>query len=98
MKQKIDNRQALRVFQKVIDHGVKVDDEYQMHGIYASTDFDGYTIFLRNHNVHLTMGFHSTLTVEYDNSEDLRLFMCLLRDIDSMNLSLFNEENRSNVA
>lgn len=86
MEQKLDIKQALNVFQKVMDHGQRVDDEYRLNGLFASTDFDGYTVFLRDDAVTLTLFFHNKYTFDFKRAADLDTFMQRLRDVERMQI------------
>nr|WP_010131332.1 DUF3081 family protein [Microbulbifer agarilyticus] len=81
-EQKIDVKQALRVFNRVTKDGKKVGDEWQFYGLTASTDFDGYTVFLRSNRVELTIFFHNKFKVECSNALDLENFVDLLKKLD----------------
>ncbi|MBY6189140.1 DUF3081 family protein [Microbulbifer agarilyticus] len=82
LEQKIDVKQALRVFNRVTKEGKKIDDGWQFHGLTASTDFDGYTVFLRTNRVELTIFFHNKFKVECSNALDLDDFVELLKKLD----------------
>lgn len=81
-EQKIDVRQALRVFDKITQAGEKTEDGWRHRGLTASTDFDGYTVFLRSPKVELTIFFHNKFTVDYRNPLDLEEFIQLLEKLD----------------
>ncbi|MBB5210631.1 DUF3081 family protein [Microbulbifer hydrolyticus] len=82
LEQKIDVKQALRVFDKITKHGEKTDEGWRYRGLTASTDFDGYTVFLNSPKVELTIFFHNKFTVDYRNQVDLDEFIELLGKID----------------
>ena len=81
-EQKIDVKQALRVFDKITKNGEKTEEGWRYRGLTASTDFDGYTVFLRSQNVELTIFFHNKFTVDCKRSMDLEDFVDLLAKID----------------
>ena len=81
-EQKIDVKQALRVFDKITREGEKTEDGWRYRGLTASTDFDGYTVFLRSPNVELTIFFHNKFTVDYRNAMELDEFIQLLSKLD----------------
>lgn len=81
-EQKIDVKQALRVFDKITQHGEKSEEGWRYRGLTASTDFDGYTVFLNSPKVELTIFFHNKFTVDYRNRVDLEEFIDLLAKID----------------
>lgn len=79
---KIDIKQALRVFDKATREGEKRDDGWHYRGLIASTDFDGYTVFINTPKVQLTVFFHNKYTVDYRNAHDLQEFVDLLAKLD----------------
>ncbi|WGL17326.1 DUF3081 family protein [Microbulbifer bruguierae] len=79
---KIDIKQALRVFDRITREGEKHGDEWQFQGLFASTDLDGYTVFIRSPKVELTIFFHNKYTVDYRNAVDLHEFVELLEKLD----------------
>ena len=81
-EQKIDVKMALRVFDKITQKGEKTDDGWRYRGLTASTDFDGYTVFLRSQTVELTIFFHNKFSVDCRRSTDLDEFIGLLEKID----------------
>ena len=81
-EQKIDVKLALRVFDKITQHGEKSEQGWRYRGLTASTDFDGYTVFLSSPKVELTIFFHNKFTVDYRNPMDLEEFIELLEKID----------------
>ncbi len=46
MKNELDSKFLLQVFDKIRQHGSKNDEHYQLNGITAYTDLDGYTLFV----------------------------------------------------
>lgn len=83
MKNEISTRLILAVFEKVRQHGEHHDDVYELDGIQASTDFDGYTVFLEGHRVKLNTGFHNTYHLDYENERDLGEFLKKLKYIET---------------
>ena len=70
----IDTHLAVEVFQTIRKHGEKRDGEFHYGGLSGSTDFDGYTMFLRDQNVELTVFFKHRFSLVYSKSEDLDVF------------------------
>ncbi|WP_078083743.1 DUF3081 family protein [Microbulbifer mangrovi] len=79
---KIDVKQALRVFDKITKLGEKTEDGWRYRGLTASTDFDGYTIFLRSQKVELTIFFHNKFSVSCRFPMDLEEFIEMMDKID----------------
>jgi len=61
--------------------GEKQDDVYVFKGVTASSDFDGYTLFLRDHHVQLSFGFHNQYHLDYEKDEHLEQFINKLKTI-----------------
>ena len=83
MHNELDTRMVLRVFDKIRKHGSKENDHYQLEGIRASADFDGYTLFIADDQTELTLGFHNTYHARYDKDDHWELFVKKLRHIDT---------------
>ena len=75
---KLDIKQALRVFNGVMEHGEVVDQERHWMGLRAATDFDGYTMYLNSQHAQLTVYFHNKYTLEFRKAADLDEFYTLL--------------------
>ncbi|MCY7295565.1 DUF3081 domain-containing protein [Alteromonas sp. a30] len=82
MKNELDNKLILRVFEKIREHGEKTEDKYLLEGIYATTDFDGYTLYINDANVTLQFGFHNQYHFQYSNEEQRHQFELKLKRID----------------
>ena len=83
----VDVRQALRVFDKIQRFGQQRENEKQLFGVFASTDFDGYTVTLRDANVRLDVLFHNRFNIDYKNKHFLKEFLSSLAKIDHAELS-----------
>ncbi|WP_444997027.1 DUF3081 family protein [Aliikangiella sp. IMCC44359] len=84
MKNKVNIHQALKVFHKIIEHGTKKNTEYVLNDIIASSDFDGYTVSLRDENVTLTIFFHHKYDLIYKTRFDEDAFFDKLSKIDKL--------------
>ncbi|WP_444931572.1 DUF3081 family protein [Microbulbifer sp. SSSA002] len=82
-EQKIDVKQALRVFDKATKEGHKEGNEWHYQGLTVSTDYDGYTIFINSPKVKLTVFFHNKFSVDSTSSKELEEFIRLLDRLDS---------------
>ena len=83
MKNSLDNKMLLRVFEKMRQHGKQVDGAYHLNGIKAFTDFDGYTLYLEDATVKLSYGFHNQYHFDYDNQSQFEAFEKKLASIDT---------------
>lgn len=82
MKNELDNTFVLRVFDKIRQFGTKQDDRYQLNGITAFTDMDGYTLFIEDPKVKLQYGFHNQYHFDYESDEHVNQFTKKLKSID----------------
>ena len=82
MKNNLDSKFLLRVFEKVRQHGENKDEAYHLNGIKAFTDFDGYTVYMEDALVKLSFGFHNQYHFDYDNQSQYDAFEKKLHSID----------------
>lgn len=83
MRNELDSKLVLRVFEKIRQQGEKTEEKYFLDGISASTDFDGYTLYLSDALVTLSFGFHNQYHFDYEQLEHLEQFEKKLKQIDS---------------
>ena len=69
MKNDIDTKQILAVYEQIIQHGEASDDGKHYQGVTAFSDVDGYTIYLKGSGVLLRFGFHNTYHLEYEHEK-----------------------------
>jgi hypothetical protein len=65
MKNELDCKTILSVFEYIQGHGEAVNNAKCINGISAFTDHDGYTVYLKSNSVTLTLGFHNTYHLDY---------------------------------
>ena len=82
MRNELDNKFVLRVFDKIRQFGTKDDERYRLNGITAFTDMDGYTLFVEDPKVKLQYGFHNQYHYDYDSQSDVDSFEKKLKEID----------------
>lgn len=87
MKEAIDLRQSLRVFNKIINHGAKSGQESSLKGLHAATDFDGYTLHLHDDAVELYIYFHNSFRLQSPSKKALNNFLLRLQAIDDTDYS-----------
>ncbi len=83
MKNELDSRFILSVFEKIRQHGKQVEGVYQFEGVKAYTDHDGYTVFIEDALVQLRFGFHNQYHFEYDKHDHLEQFEKKLKAINA---------------
>lgn len=81
MKNEVDSKFVLQVFEKIRLHGEQSEQGHFLEGINAYTDFDGYTLYLTDALVTLSFGFHNQYHFDYEQSEHLEQFQKKLKHI-----------------
>tara|TARA_R110001583_G_scaffold67490_8_gene192969 strand:- start:14000 stop:14260 length:261 start_codon:yes stop_codon:yes gene_type:complete len=71
---KVKKRNMLEVFNVITTKGAKKDGAYELLGIRASQDFDGYTCWLTYKDLTVTLLFHGKYDLEYKEKETLKAF------------------------
>ena len=72
MKNELDNKQILSVYERIQQRGKQNDIGKHYQGVTAYSDIDGYTIYLEGSGVLLRFGFHNAyhLDSEHDKQKD----------------------------
>ncbi len=74
MENRLTVMQFLHVFDCVRANGDKHDHKYQLGELVAWHDYDGYTCWLGYKDVVVTLMFHGSLKIEYQNSKNYAAF------------------------
>lgn len=82
MKNELDSRMILSVFEKIHQHGKIKNEGHILYGVEAFTDFDGYTIFMQDALVKLSFGFHNQYHYDYQKEEHREQFEAKLKAIN----------------
>ena len=69
MKNELNSKFVLSVFEKIRQHGEKKQENYILGGLKAFTDFDGYTLFIEDALVKLRFGFHNQYHFDYEKED-----------------------------
>ena len=77
----IDLKAAMAAFQKITTKGQKIDSEYKLGELLAGSDHDGYTIYITDKTVTLTIMFHNRYRLDYKRKMELDLFLERLQHI-----------------
>ncbi len=84
--EKIDSKTALLAFQAITEKGTKADEGYELDGLRATSDIDGYTVQLTDGQVTVHVMFHHSLKVDSPNGKATENFLrrveALLRKYD----------------
>ncbi len=75
MQNQLDAKSLLHSYNLVVSKGNQTDGRYHLDGIQAWSDFDGYTVFLGNQKVTLTLQFHGKYHADYQSVSDFDLFI-----------------------
>jgi hypothetical protein len=73
---------ALRVYQKIVDHGERQKGIPVLHGVSALLDPDGYGVTLSDGTVSARILFHNRVAIDTPGSRALMRFRRKLVDID----------------
>jgi len=73
--EKVNIKTALLAFNRIREEGVERAGEYHLNGVSAGSDFDGYTITLRDDYVTLHIFFHNKFKLDFVNKRHLTTFM-----------------------
>jgi len=75
MHNKFDSRTILAVFELIQQKGKSSKGGYQLDGMQAYTDHDGYSVYLSADDVTLHLGFHNTYELEYPDGAHAERFV-----------------------
>ncbi len=64
----------LRLFNKVVNNGMRQGDKYELEQIMAWHDFDGYTCYLGYKDVTMSIYFHNKYEFDYQDKHSLQAF------------------------
>ncbi len=79
----VNIKKSLSVFNTITSLGQKNGNEYQYNGLTAKSDFDGYTIVIKNDYVSLTIFFHNKFSLEATNNKEKLSFLEKIEQIHS---------------
>tara|TARA_S200000501_G_C20503133_1_gene603540 strand:+ start:36 stop:305 length:270 start_codon:yes stop_codon:yes gene_type:complete len=79
---KVNVAKALRVYQKVVNEGVRDQNQVVWQGLTVGSDWDGYSINLSEGRVNLQIFFHQRFSLEAPNRKEAALFLKKLDRLD----------------
>ena len=82
MQEAIDVKQALRVCNKIMSHGQRLDGAYKLGDLTAQSDYDGYTLTLADHAVTLSIFFHNKHQLDCKRAIELEAFLQKVEKLD----------------
>ena len=71
---KLKKRDLLQAFDLVTPKGIKTDGVYELSGVKASQDFDGYTCWLSFKDLTVTLLFHGAFDMDYEDEDTQKAF------------------------
>ena len=80
-ERKVNIKQSLLVFQRLVDSGVRRGGYYCLGDIRGQSDIDGYTVELTNGTVTLRIYFHNRYDIDFPNRRSLEIFLQQLEEI-----------------
>ena len=75
----------LYVFNLIQTKGIKLGSEYELLGVRAQHDFDGYTCWLTYKDLTITLLFHSKFDVQFDKKETFNEFYKKVNSLIALN-------------
>lgn len=75
LERKIDARQVLRAYQRIVEDGERDGDAHRLGELVASADFDGYTVMVGDDAVTVRVLFHSRVAIETGHPRALEGFV-----------------------
>lgn len=82
MKNDLDLHMLLRVYEKIRKNGESIEEGHKLEGVKATSDFDGYTVFLSDVQCQLTLFFHNKYEFDYPTDKAREDFEKRLAYID----------------
>jgi len=70
----LKKRDILQAFDLVTTKGIKTDGVYELSGVKASQDFDGYTCWLSFKDLTVTLLFHGAFDMDYEDEDTQKAF------------------------
>lgn len=81
MKNDIETKEILSVYEHIIQHGEACEDGKHYQGVTAFSDIGGYTIYLKGSGVQLRFGFHNTYHLDYEHDKHKGDFLKKIENI-----------------
>lgn len=84
MEHKPDIHQVLRVFDRISRDGVRRDDgSWQLAGLTARADVDGYTVVIDDDLCRISVFFHNAYDLDFPDTIALEQFLDRLKAVDN---------------
>ncbi|WP_394176755.1 DUF3081 family protein [Thalassotalea litorea] len=83
MQDAIDIKQALRVCNKIMSHGQRLERGHKLGDLTVESDYDGYTLTLSDHAVTLQIFFHNKHQLDCKRVIELDAFLQKVEKLDN---------------
>ena len=87
MERKPDIYQALRVYQKIINFGLKQSNSFDLNGLKANAGSRENSITIKDEQVSLDIYFHNRYQLHYEDVDSLGSFLDKLNKVDQKQYS-----------
>ncbi|TMO58347.1 DUF3081 family protein [Pseudoalteromonas aurantia] len=84
MKNDINSKTILSVFEFIQKYGEQTNDGKHYQGLTAFSDFDGYTVYLTGSGVMMRYGFHNTYHLDYEHDKQKHDFLSKVEQIHKL--------------
>jgi hypothetical protein len=84
LQEKVNIKQALRVFDIIRSNGDRTEEGYRFRNLTAFTDFDGYTVTIKNDYVRLDIYFHNKMSFTFTNDKERYSFLETIEKLDKL--------------
>ncbi|KGJ88465.1 DUF3081 family protein [Colwellia psychrerythraea] len=81
----LNYRDLLLIFNLIQTKGVKLSSAYELLGINAQHDFDGYTCWLTYKDLTVTLLFHGKFDVQFDKKDTFNEFYTKVNSMIALN-------------
>lgn len=81
MNHLISPKDVIKAYQVIRDNGTKEVNGYRYKALLAQSDGDGYTVFVSDSFVSMTVYYHYKYHLEYTNKKQLEGFKLKLNDV-----------------
>lgn len=81
MNHLINPKDVVKAYQIIRDKGEKDPNGYNYKGLFAENDLDGYTVFVTDGQVNMTVYYHYKYNLEYSDNAMLERFKLKINEV-----------------
>lgn len=81
MTDRLKPQEIIAAYQAIREKGTTCNGGYFYKGLTADSDRDGYTVFVSDMNVHMTVYFHYKYKLDYTNKDALEAFKNKIKSV-----------------